>query len=92
MGVGGADTSAGASAERFLNTSQTAAYLGLAAQTLREWRCAGRGPAYHRLGGGGLTGRCLYRLSDLEAYLQARRWTSTSEETVTAKQAGEGAL
>ncbi len=89
--MGGADISTGASAERFLNTSQTAAYLGLKAQTLREWRCAGRGPVYHRLGGGRLTGRCLYRLSDLEAYLQARRWASTSEETVAAQQAGGGA-
>lgn len=36
--------------------------------TLRYWRAAGRGPAYHKVGV-----RVLYNLADLEAFVQAGR-------------------
>jgi excisionase family DNA binding protein len=48
---------------------EAARYLGLgSAQTLRNWRHLGRGPAYCRLGR-----RILYRREDLEAFLVSRR-------------------
>jgi hypothetical protein len=51
-----------------LNEKQAADYLGLKVQTMRNYRGTRRGPAYHKLGS-----RVIYRLTDLENYLQARR-------------------
>ena len=34
--------------------------------TLRVWRCKGRGPAYHKVGG-----KVLYRGAELNAYLDS---------------------
>ncbi|PZU29897.1 MAG: hypothetical protein DI584_01415 [Stenotrophomonas sp.] len=43
-----------------------AAHLGLSKSTLEKMRVEGRGPRYLKLGG-----RCFYRRSDLDAYLEA---------------------
>lgn len=54
--------------ERGLNDVQAAAFLGLKAQTLRNMRHYGKGPAYFKLGR-----RVIYRVADLEKYMLARR-------------------
>lgn len=59
--------------------TEAAAYLGLAAQTLANWRVRGKGLAYSRLGG---VGRpvIVYLKDDLDAFLLANRVkTSTSK-------------
>jgi len=43
-----------------------AAYLGLSVSTLEKMRMEGRGPRYLKLGG-----RCFYRRTDLDAYMEA---------------------
>jgi DNA-binding transcriptional MerR regulator len=50
---------------RDLMTSKEAAvYLRISEDTLRRWRCRGLGPKYIRI-----NGRILYRLRDLERFL-----------------------
>lgn len=67
---------------------RAAEILGIRPQTLRAWRMTGRGPKYIRYGG--KTGRIVYRLSDLEAWLDAQTHQNTSEETVKAQGVGHG--
>lgn len=51
-----------------LKPDQAAAYLGQSPNTLRQWRCQGRGPAYEK------RGRSVrYKLSDLDAWRDANR-------------------
>jgi len=45
--------------------------LAVSAQTLRNWRCIGRGPKFLRLGGG-RRGLVRYQASDIQAYLRDR--------------------
>lgn len=45
---------------------EAAIYLGMAEQTLARMRTEGRGPRYLKVGG-----RVFYRLTDLDAYLEA---------------------
>lgn len=49
-----------------LTRSHAASYLGVAAQTLANWRSQGRGPKSMNLGG-----KVFYRLADLEAFVEA---------------------
>jgi predicted DNA-binding transcriptional regulator AlpA len=50
------------------NEHIAAKFMGLAVQTLRNWRNLGKGPSYIKLG------RCIrYRLADLEEYIQNRK-------------------
>lgn len=59
---------------RACDTHAAAAFLGLAAQTLRKLRITGDGPPFLKLG------RAVrYRPTDLEAWLSARVMTSTSD-------------
>lgn len=48
--------------------------LNLKVTTLRRWRWSGEGPPHIKLGGA-----VRYRRSDLEAYIEAQRRTSTSD-------------
>lgn len=57
-----------------LDTPAAAAYLGLKPATLCNWRTLGKGPVFARLGGA-----IRYRAADLEAWLAARCFRSTSE-------------
>ncbi len=57
-----------------LNTEQVAERLGLSISTLAKMRLYGTGPAYSKLGR-----RVVYRLEDLEAWIAANRFQSTSE-------------
>lgn len=56
-------------AERdYLTARQAANYLKSTEKTLKQWRYAGRGPAYVKRGG-----RILYLKTDLDTYLAGRR-------------------
>jgi predicted DNA-binding transcriptional regulator AlpA len=58
-----------------LRTPQAAAYVGLSASTLEKFRLTGNGPAYQKAG----PKIVVYRVEDLDAWLSARRRTSTSD-------------
>lgn len=65
----------------YVTTSEAALRLGLKPQTLRAWRLHGTGPLFVRLGNP-KTGRVAYSLDDIEEYVNARKFSSTSQETV----------
>lgn len=50
-----------------------AAKLGLSRQSLAIWRLKGKGPLYYKAGS-----RVLYRIADVERWLEERRHLSTS--------------
>jgi predicted DNA-binding transcriptional regulator AlpA len=58
-----------------LLTREAAAHLRAAESTLEKWRIRGDGPPFIRIG----PRKIAYRLSDLDAWLEARRSRSTSE-------------
>ena len=64
-----------ANAKNYLSTREAADWLGLSPRTLDRYRVTGDGPAFHRLGS-----RVRYLLADLEAWAQAGRRTSTSDD------------
>jgi len=57
-----------------LTTPQAAAYLGLQPATLEQWRWNGRGPRFAKIGRS-----VRYRQADLDAFLEARVFMSTTE-------------
>ena len=66
-GVGLAMREQGISKSVF-SEAEAAKYLNLASATLKQWRSAGKGPAYHK------TGRSVhYSRKDLDAYKAANR-------------------
>jgi hypothetical protein len=65
-----------------LRTPAAADYVGLSASTLEKLRLTGGGPIYEKAG----PKIVVYRLQDLDAWLGARRRTSTSD----TGPAGEG--
>jgi hypothetical protein len=58
-----------------LTPPDAAAHLKRTEKTLAQWRSQGRGPAYLKTGG-----RILYRRSDLDAWLDSCRRTSTAQK------------
>jgi hypothetical protein len=61
---------------RLMTPVAAAEYLGgIAKQTLAKWRCLGGGPEFVRVGS-----RIFYEHRALDAWLDARRRTSTSEQ------------
>jgi excisionase family DNA binding protein len=63
--------------EKFLRTKEAAQYLGLAPQTLCRWRVQGlegRRIPFFRIGRA-----VVYDVADLDAFVKARRFQSTSE-------------
>jgi len=60
-----------------LTPSEAAEALGLATKTLAKLRTSGRGPVFTRLGGGKRSS-VGYLVSDLEAFLQKGRRSSTA--------------
>lgn len=56
-----------------LRRAAAAKFLGLATQTLDNWRSTGRGPRFVKLGT-----RVVYQRADLEAYLAANKRQSTA--------------
>lgn len=68
-----AHTLLGTSAD-FLDTGQAAKYLDLKPTTLEAWRCRGGGPRFVKMG------RLVkYRRSDLDAFIESRLRSNTSE-------------
>jgi predicted DNA-binding transcriptional regulator AlpA len=59
---------------RFLNEAEVVGMLGLKSKrTLRKWRAQKRGPAPTAIGGA-----IRYRTSDLEEWLESRKWLGRS--------------
>lgn len=66
-----------------LKTPEAATYLGLSPSTLEKYRLTGEGPVYFKSG----PKIVLYAVEDLDAWLNARRRTSTSQRPAQAPQA-----
>lgn len=59
-----------------MTEAQAAELLGFAPSTLRDWRYQGDGPRFVRV-----SARCIrYRRCDLDAWVESRVVTSTSED------------
>jgi predicted DNA-binding transcriptional regulator AlpA len=56
------------------DTRAAAERIGLSDKTLNNWRSLGTGPPYFKLGG-----RIVYDDAEVDAWLAARRRTSTSD-------------
>jgi predicted DNA-binding transcriptional regulator AlpA len=61
--------------QRVFRTREAAGYVGLRPSTLEKLRVRGDGPRFVRLGNRSVG----YDLGDLDAWLEARKVTSTSE-------------
>ena len=59
----------------YLSTREASAFLGLSPRTLDRYRVTGEGPAFFKFGS-----RVRYLKADLEAWAQARRRRSTSDD------------
>ncbi len=66
--------------DALLNEDDTARFLAVSCRTLQRWRLEGGGPAFIRMG----ERRVAYRYADLTAWTNARRFTSTAEESAQA--------
>ena len=62
---------------RYLRTPEAARFLGLSGRTLEKHRTYGTGPRYSKLGG-----RVVYRLDDLQAWVELGAKASTSDPGV----------
>ena len=58
----------------FLNVEQVSEQLGLSISTLAKMRLSGDGPTYSKLGR-----RVVYRPADIDAWVTANQFRSTSE-------------
>lgn len=59
---------------KWLRTRQAAAYLNLSYRTLEKLRSTGGGPPYRKV-----TGTVLYRIDELDQWVEAKVFTSTSD-------------
>ena len=59
---------------RYLRTPEAARWLGISGRTLEKHRIYGTGPIYRKIGG-----RVVYRVDDLERWVDKGRRTSTSD-------------
>jgi predicted DNA-binding transcriptional regulator AlpA len=59
---------------RYLRTPEAARFVGLSIRTLEKHRTYGTGPRYSKLGG-----RVVYRLEDLQAWVELGAKVSTSD-------------
>ncbi len=55
-------------AHEYIDTRVLAERYGISPVTAERWRCRGNGPPFYRFGR-----RIIYRVSDIEAWLEARR-------------------
>jgi predicted site-specific integrase-resolvase len=60
--------------EPVFDTTSAAPLLGVKPGTLEVWRCKGIGPKFVKSGS-----RVIYRLSDINQYLESRTRTSTAD-------------
>ena len=61
--------------KKILSPKDAGDYVGVSPCTLANWRVQGKGPRFIRLS----TRKIGYRMTDLEAWLTARSFCSTSE-------------
>jgi predicted DNA-binding transcriptional regulator AlpA len=59
---------------RYLRTPEAARFVGLSIRTLEKHRIYGTGPRYSKLGG-----RVVYRVEDLQAWVESGAKASTSD-------------
>lgn len=64
--------------EQLLTSREAAAFLGVAPETLDNWRCQARGPAFIKTTPSP-RGKVLYRVSDIAAWQEANLFSSTSD-------------
>lgn len=69
-----------------MDSGNAAVYLGVSPKSLAVLRSIGGGPAYFKLGK-----RCFYKLDDLQAWVAARRATSTADYRARREVAVRGA-
>ncbi len=62
----------------YLNSQEAADILRISIRTLERMRVDGTGPTYLKAGAG-TRSRVLYRPADLDAWLQGRSYSSTSQ-------------
>ena len=60
--------------DKLITETQAADRFRMKPSTLRRWRWEGRGPGFIQIGG-----RVRYRESEIEAFIQAGRRSSTSD-------------
>jgi len=63
-----------------LRTAEAADYIGLSASTMEKMRLYGEGPRYAKLGRS-----VIYAITDLDAWVNAHKRSSTSEAVSAAK-------
>ncbi len=67
--------------KKYMNAEETAAFIGVAVQTLAKWRCeGGKDLPFIRIS----RGRVMYDFDDVTAWMNARRVSSTSDVTEAA--------
>ena len=64
--------------QRYLRTPEAATFVGLSIRTLEKHRIYGTGPRYSKLGG-----RVVYRLEDLQAWVESGAKASTSDPGIS---------
>lgn len=69
-----AETQLDRNASPYMRPVEAAAYMHLKPATLAQMRVEGRGPNYYKAGG-----KVLYKVEDLEAWLEGRKFGSTAE-------------
>ena len=62
---------------RYMRTPEAARFVGLSIRTLEKHRIYGTGPRYSKLGG-----RVVYRLDDIQAWVESGAKASTSDPGV----------
>ncbi len=67
-----------------LSSKQAATLIGVRPQTLRVWRVKGKGPRYVRLGINPKS-RVVYRVQEVNSWMENRSFHSTSEESKAAQ-------
>ncbi|WP_423415665.1 helix-turn-helix domain-containing protein [Hyphomicrobium sp. B1] len=67
-------------AEHFLTPDQAAALIGLSPRTMARFRLSGTGPRYSRVGR-----RVRYTRADINAWVESRKFGSTSEEDISRR-------
>ena len=64
---------------RYLRTPEASRFVGLSIRTLEKHRIYGTGPRYSKLGG-----RVVYRLEDLQSWVESGAKASTSDPGASA--------
>lgn len=67
-------------ADRLIDEKHAAEYLGYTTRALQNWRLRGGGPKFVRVSARSIR----YRVSDVEAWVEARVCTSTSDQGAAA--------